>query len=63
MITTIFSIILIYLIIGTVLGILLILCTKIPEETACIYLIFMLFLWPIILSAFIYEYIKSKIKH
>lgn len=59
--TTLF-IILLYFIIGAILGSLFIVLIKIPEGTACVYLVFMLFFWPIILCASIYNFIKKKLK-
>lgn len=58
---SILFIILLYFSIGAILGSLFIVLTKIPEGTACVYLVFMLFLWPIILGTFIYNFFMKRI--
>ena len=54
-------IILLYFVIGAILGSLFVLFTKIPEGTACVYLMATLFLWPIVLVGGIYKFIKIKL--
>ena len=58
---TVLFIILFYFIIGSLVGSLFVLFTKIPEGTACVYLMATLFLWPIVLIGGIYKFIKIKL--